>query len=349
MDLQTGARKTTAVTGARIAEAQTASLSRSEARKRSLIEFLNRYGTSLFLVLVCAIFMSQNPRFLSLRNIANILTDVSIYGVIAVGMTFVIITSGVDLAVGSTLAFSSMVAAWLVALSGLGVGPAWLVALLASVAVGTAVGYVHGKATTLLNVPAFITTLGGMTIWRGATMLINDGGPISGFDAKLRWWGTGSIVGIPVPVVVFALVAAIGYVVQRYTRYGRQVYAVGGNAEAARLMGLDVKAVKTSVYVLVGLLSGLAGFLLMARLNSSEAVGGIGYELRIIASVVIGGASLAGGVGGVGGTIVGALLIGVISNGLVMMGVNAYYQQIVIGVIIVLAVAFDTYAKKHGR
>jgi inositol transport system permease protein len=151
------------------------------------------------------------------------------------------------------------------------------------------------------------------------------------------------------PVVVFALVAGFGYVVQRYTRYGRQIYAVGGNAEAARLMGLDVKAVKTSVYVLVGFLSGLAGFLLMARLNSSEAVGGIGYELRIIASVVIGGASLEGGVGGVGGTIVGALLIGVISNGLVMMGVNAYYQQIVIGVIIVLAVAFDTYAKKHGR
>lgn len=317
--------------------------------RRAVIAFVNRYGTMIFLVLVCLFFVSQNPQFLSLRNISNILTDVSICGVIAVGMTFVIITAGVDLAVGSTLAFASMAAAWLVSQSGWNLGPPWLVAITASVGCGAAVGYIHGKATTLFNVPAFITTLGGMTIWRGATMLVNDGGPISGFDADLRWWGTGTILGVPVPVVVFAIVATAGYVIQRYTRYGRQIYAIGGNVEAARLTGLNVKAVETSVYVLVGLLSGLAGFLLMARLNSAEAVGGIGYELRVIASVVIGGASLVGGVGGIGGTIVGALLIGVLANGLVMMGVNAYYQQIVIGIIIVLAVAFDTYAKKHGR
>ncbi|MCB2013408.1 MAG: ABC transporter permease [Sphingobium sp.] len=315
----------------------------------SAIEFFNRYGTGIFLVLVCAFFMAQNPNFLSLRNIANILTDVSIYGVIAVGMTFVIITAGVDLAVGATLAFASMFAAWLISKAGVSFGPPWLTALLASVAVGAIVGYIHGKATTFFNVPAFITTLGGMTIWRGASMLINDGGPISGFDEGLRWWGTGAILGVPVPVVVFVLVAAAGYIVQRYTRFGRQIYAIGGNVEAARLTGLNVKAVETSVYMIVGLLSGLAGFLLMARLNSAEAVAGLNYELRVIASVVIGGASLAGGVGGIGGTIIGALLIGVLSNGLVMMGVNAYYQQIVIGVIIVLAVAFDTYAKKHGR
>jgi inositol transport system permease protein len=319
------------------------------ADRRSLVEFLNRYATGLFLVVVCLFFTAQNPHFLSLRNLANILTDVSIYGVVAVGMTFVIITGGVDLAVGSTLAFTPMVAAWLINQSGFDAGPPWLVALLVSIGAGGVVGYIHGKATTLFCVPAFITTLGGMTIWRGATMLINDGGPISGFDAGVRWWGAGAVLGLPVPVAVFALVAAAGFVIQRYTRYGRQVYAIGGNVEAARLTGLDVKAIETSVYTIVGLLSGLAGFLLMARLNSAEAVGGIGYELRVIASVVIGGASLAGGVGGIGGTILGALLIGILSNGLVMMGVNAYFQQIVIGVIIVLAVAFDTYAKKHGR
>jgi inositol transport system permease protein len=138
-------------------------------------------------------------------------------------------------------------------------------------------------------------------------------------------------------------------VMQRYTRYGRQIYAIGGNVEAARLTGLNVKAVETSVYVMVGLLSGLAGFLLSARLGSAEAVAGVGYELRVIASVVIGGASLAGGVGGVGGTIIGALLVGVLSNGLVIMGINSYYQQIAIGAIIVLAVAFDTYAKKRRQ
>lgn len=321
----------------------------SASPQRSAIAFLNRYGTILFLALVCAFFTSQSVHFLSVANLFNILTDVSIYGIVAVGMTFVIITAGVDLAVGATLAFATMAAAWLVNLSGLHIGPSWLVALAASVLVGTVVGYIHGKATTALGVPAFITTLGGMTIWRGGTMLINDGGPISGFDEGLRQWGTGTVAGLPVPVAVFVLVCLIGYVIQHYTRFGRQIYAVGGNAEAARLTGIDVKAVEVSVYVGVGLLSGLAGFLLMARLNAAEAVAGLSYELRVIASVVIGGASLSGGVGGIGGTIVGALLIGVLANGLVMMGVNAYYQQIVIGVIIVLAVAFDTYAKRHGR
>jgi inositol transport system permease protein len=296
---------------------------------------------------MCLFFLAQNPHFLSLRNIANILADVSIYGVIAVGMTFVIITGGVDLAVGATLALASICAAWAVNLSGWALGPNWLVALAVSVLVGTFVGLIHGKITTWLAVPAFITTLGGMTVWRGATLLVNDGGPVSDFSEGLRFWGTGSLLGVPVPVLVFAFVALAGLVVQRYTRFGRQVYAVGGNPEAARLSGVDVKRVETAVYVIVGSLSGLAGFLLMARLNSAEAVGGVGYELRVIASVVIGGASLAGGVGGIGGTLMGALLIGVLSNGLVMMGVNAYYQQIVIGVIIVLAVAFDTYAKRR--
>ncbi|HEY6868671.1 MAG TPA: ABC transporter permease [Novosphingobium sp.] len=318
-------------------------------RRRTMIAFLSRFGTILFLVLVCAFFTAQNVHFLSLANLANILTDVSISGIIAVGMTFVIIAAGVDLAVGATLAFATMIAAWVVNLSGFRFGPAWLTALLVAVAVGTMVGYVHGKATTALRVPAFITTLGGMTIWRGAAMLVNDGGPISGFDESLRWWGTGALFGLPVPVIVFGLVCLIGYVIQQYTRFGRYIYAIGGNAEAARLTGLDVKAVQISVYVGVGMLSGLAGFLLMARLNSAEAVAGLSYELRVIASVVIGGASLSGGVGGIGGTIIGALLIGVLSNGLVMLGVNAYYQQIVIGVIIVLAVAFDTYAKRYGR
>ena len=150
-------------------------------------------------------------------------------------------------------------------------------------------------------------------------------------------------------MVVFALVAAGGFATLRYTRYGRHVYAVGGNPEAARLSGLNVGAVLTSVYVIVGALSGLAGFLLSARLGSGEAVAGTGYELRIIASVVIGGASLFGGLGGVGGTVIGAMLIGVLTNGLVIMDVSAYLQQVVIGVIIVAAVAFDTYAKSHRR
>jgi inositol transport system permease protein len=316
-------------------------------RRFDAVGWLRRYGTSLFLVLLIVFFAAENPRFLSMRNVSNILTEVSIYGIIAVGMTFVILTAGVDLAVGSLLAFAGMAGAYVMKAIGADYSLSWLVALSTATAVGALVGYLQGKAVTVFSIPPFIVTLGGLTVWRGATLILNDGSPIAGFDASYRWWGTGSIIGVPVPVVFFGVIALVGYVAQRYTRYGRYVYAVGGNPEAARLNGLDVAAIITSVYLIVGALAGLAGFLLSARLGAAEAVGGVGYELRVIASVVIGGASLAGGRGGVGGTVIGALLIGVLTNGLVIMHVSSYWQQVVIGLIIVAAVAFDSYAKSR--
>jgi inositol transport system permease protein len=309
------------------------------------IAWLRRYGTTLFLALLIVFFTSQNERFISLRNLTNILTEGSIYGIIAVGMTFVILTAGVDLAVGSLLAFAGMAGATVAGLLGGDVTFGWMVALSSAILVGAAAGYLQGKAVTWLRIPPFIVTLGGMTIWRGATLILHDGAPISGFDSNYRWWGTGTILHVPIPVALFVIVAASGYIVQRYTRYGRHVYAVGGNSEAARLNGLNVTAIVTSVYVIVGVLSGLAGFLQSARLGAAEATAGSGYELRVIASVVIGGASLSGGRGGIGGTIIGALLIGVLTNGLVIMHVSSYWQQVVIGLIIVAAVAFDTFAK----
>lgn len=316
-------------------------------RRFDALAWLRRYGTTLFLALLIVFFASQNERFISLRNLTNILTEGSIYGIIAVGMTFVILTGGIDLAVGSLLAFAGMAGAYVARLAGAGFSMSWSIALITAIAAGAAAGYLQGRAVTLLRIPPFIVTLGGMTIWRGATLILNDGAPISGFDVKFRWWGTGTIVHIPVPVALFALVAAMGYIVQRYTRYGRHIYAVGGNPEAARLNGLNVAAIITSVYLIVGVLSGLAGFLQSARLGAAEATAGAGYELRVIASVVIGGASLSGGRGGIGGTIIGALLIGVLTNGLVIMHVSSYWQQVVIGLIIVAAVAFDTYAKSR--
>lgn len=310
------------------------------------VRFFERYGTSVVLVVLIVFFATQNERFLSLRNISNILTEVSIFGVMAVGMTFVILTRGVDLAVGSLLGFAGILAAMAAKSFG---GPdfGWLVGLATALAVGGGVGLLQGKAVTWLGVPPFIVTLGGLTVWRGATLIANDGAPVSGLDAGYRWWGSGDVAGIPAPVLVFAAVTLAGYIVLRHTRYGRHVYAVGGNPEAARLTGLNVKGILTSVYVIVGLTAGLAGFLLSARLGSAEAVAGTGYELRVIASVVIGGASLFGGIGGIGGAIVGVLLIGVLGNGLVIMNVSAYFQQIVIGAIIVAAVAFDTFAKSR--
>lgn len=313
------------------------------------VGFLEKYGVLIFLIALIVIFTIYNPLFLSPRNIKNILTEVSIYGIIGVGMTYVILTGGIDLAVGSLLAFAAICGAYLMQALGGDFVMGWLVAMLAACAVGTAAGYVHGKVVTRFSVPAFIVTLGGLTVWRGATLIVNDGAPISGFNEAYRWWGRGDVLGVPVPVLVFLVVALVGYVALRYTRYGRQVYAVGGNPEAARLSGLSVPSVVLSVYVITGFLAGLAGFLLSARLGSAEAVAGSGYELRVIASVVIGGTSLFGGLGGVGGTIIGALLIGVLINGLVIMNVSSYYQQVVIGIIIVLAVGFDTYAKSRSK
>ena len=179
--------------------------------------------------------------------------------------------------------------------------------------------------------------------------LVFGGGPISGLDADLRWWGQGLIGPVPVPVILFLSCALVCHILLRHTRYGRHVYAVGGNLEAARLSGLPVNRIILSVYLIVGFFAGLAGFVLDARLNSAEAVAGQGYELTVIASVVIGGTSLFGGAGSIAGTVVGATLIGVLVNGLVLNNVSSYIQQVIIGLIIILAVAFDRFVKNRRR
>jgi len=228
-------------------------------------------------------------------------------------------------------------------------GYGWPLAALAAILVGLAGGAVQGVAITRLKVPAFVVTLGGMSVFRGAALLFAAGGPISGFQPDFAWWGQGKIFSVPVPVIIFLTCAVIAHIVLSYTRYGRQVYAVGGNPEAARLAGVNVTAIILSVYIIMGFFAGLGAFVLSARLNSAEAVAGTGYELTVIASVVIGGTSLFGGSGSIFGTVVGAILIGVLLNGLVLLNVNSYIQQIIIGVIIVLAVAFDTFAKSRRR
>jgi ribose/xylose/arabinose/galactoside ABC-type transport system permease subunit len=285
--------------------------------------------------------------------------QVSITGLLAVGMTFIILTAGIDLSVGSLLALCGLVAAavakggfesrFAVGAGAEAVGYGWPLALLAALAVGIAGGWLQGFAITRLKVPPFVVTLGGMSAFRGAALLFAAGGPISGFPPAYTWWGQGRIGPVPVPVIIFIACAILAHIVLRYTRYGRQVYAVGGNPEAARLSGLNVRRVTTSVYVIMGFFAGLGAFVLSARLNSAEAVAGTGYELTVIASVVIGGTSLFGGVGSIFGTVIGSILIGVLLNGLVLMNVSSYIQQIIIGVIIVFAVAFDTFAKSRRR
>jgi inositol transport system permease protein len=328
--------------------------------KTDVFSLLARFAPLLFLIVLIAGFAIFEPRFLTPLNLFNILRQVSIYGLLAIGMTFVILTAGIDLSIGSLVAFAGLVAA-AVSKSGLsnrftvGAGQeaasqGWYLAALAAIVVGVAGGLLQGFAITRLKVPPFVVTLGGMSAWRGAALLFAAGGPISGFEPDFVWIGQGKIFNqVPVPVIIFLTFAVLAHVVLRYTRYGRQIYAVGGNPEAARLSGLNVRAVITSVYVIMGFFAGLGGFVLAARLNSAEAVAGTGYELTVIASVVIGGTSLFGGMGTIFGTVIGTILIGVLLNGLVLMNISAYIQQIIIGIIIVLAVAFDTFAKSRRR
>lgn len=311
-------------------------------------------GPFMFLIVLMVLFTLLKPSFVSTANLFNILRQISITGLIALGMTFVILTKGIDLSVGSLLALCGMMAA-VVAKGGtantmaLGgeeaAGYGWFAALLTALAVGALCGAAQGFTVTKFRIPPFVVTLGGLTIFRGLTLTISNGGPISGFDPAMRWFGNGMVGPVPVPVIIFALAALISHLVLRYTRYGRSVYAVGGNAEAARLSGLRVDRVLISVYIIVGFFCGLASFILAARLNSAEAVAGIGYELTVISAVVIGGTSLFGGIGSIGGTVVGAALIGVLQNGLQFNNVSSYTQSIVIGLILIAAVGFDQWFK----
>jgi inositol transport system permease protein len=325
---------------------------------RSLSEYLGRFAPLIFLLLMMAVFAVLEPRFLDPTNLFNVMRQISITGLIALGMTFVILTAGIDLSVGSVLALSAIVAA-AVAKGSTGntlsldpseaSGYGWFAALLTAVGIGVLCGFLQGFAITRLKVPPFVVTLGGLSAFRGLTLWFSGGGPISGFDADFRWWGQGMIGPVPVPVILFLSCALICHIVLRHTRYGRNVYAVGGNLEAARLSGIPVNRIILSVYVIVGFFAGLAGFVLNARLNSAEAVAGQGYELTVIASVVIGGTSLFGGAGTIAGTVIGATLIGVLVNGLVLNNVSSYMQQVIIGLIIISAVAFDRYIKSRRR
>lgn len=320
--------------------------------------YASQLGALGVLIVICVIFALIEPAFLSSRNLFNVLRQVSIYGLLALGMTFVILTGGIDLSVGSLLALSGLVAAAVykggtgllsAGAAGQAEGFGLPAAIGAAIAVGLIGGLLQGTAVSRLKVPPFIVTLGGLTAFRGAALLFSGGQPISTFTDEYKFWGQGMIGPVPVPVIIFLSFAVLAFIVLRYTRYGRRVYAVGGNPEAARLSGLNVQNITLSVYVITGFFAGLSGFLLSSRLNSAEQVAGVGYELTVIAGVVIGGTSLFGGEGGIFGTVIGILLIGVLSNGLTLMNVSPYYQQILVGLIIVFAVYLDQLIKRRRR
>ncbi len=299
-------------------------------------------GTLLGLVGLCLLLWALTPHFLTVSNLLNVMEQTAINAVIAVGMTFVIISGGIDLSVGSLVALAGVLLA-----SALQTGAPAPVAVLACLLGGALCGLINGALITRGRLPPFIATLGMMSVARGAALVYTEGRPISGFEAGFRGLATGRVLMVPGPVLVTAAVYLVFHFVLTRTRFGRYVYAIGGNEEATRLSGVAVAFHKAMVYALSGLLSAVAAVLLTARLNSAQPIAGMMYELDAIAATVIGGTSLMGGSGTLPGTLVGALIMGVLRNGLNLLGISSFLQQIVIGLVIIVAVLVDSLLKKR--
>jgi ribose transport system permease protein len=295
------------------------------------------------LIIISVVMGILSPNFLTVDNIRNVIMQASINAVLAAGLTFVIITAGIDLSVGSVVAFAGIVLGF--ALHG---GVPFLPAVVICLLAGSLCGLVNGFLITKGKLPPFIVTLGMMSIARGVALMLNNGRPISGFSETFRFIANGSFIGIPILIWITILVYVIGFIILRKTPFGRYVYAIGGNEEAARLSGINTKKVLLFVYIISGFLAGLAAIMLTSRINSAQPTAGLMYELQAIAATVIGGTSLMGGYGFISGTIVGALLISVISNGLNLLNVSSFLQQVVIGSVIILAVLVDSLKNNRG-
>lgn len=308
-------------------------------------EWLLEQKSLIALLILIAVVSSMSPNFFTINNLFNILQQTSVNAIMAVGMTLVILTSGIDLSVGSLLALTGAVAASIV---GLEVNA--LLAVFGALALGAAIGAGTGIIVAKGKVQAFIATLVMMLLLRGVTMVYTNGSPINtGFSDvadAFGWFGIGRPLGIPTPIWLMVIVFIAAWYMLHHTRLGRYIYALGGNEAATRLSGISVDKVKIIVYALCGLLSALAGIIEVARLSSAQPTAGTGYELDAIAAVVLGGTSLAGGKGRIVGTLIGALILGFLNNGLNLLGVSSYYQMIVKAAVILLAVLVDNKSSK---
>lgn len=315
-------------------------------RAAPVLRFLRQHGILWVLVGMLVIAYIATPYFLTLDNLVIVARQASLVGIAALGMTFVIITSGIDLSVGSIVGLSAVIVAWLMSQ-----GYPVVTALLAGVVCGAIPGALNGLGVVAAKVPPFIMTLGMMTMARGLALTLSNGKPINvGSRAEaFSWIGAGSVVGIPVPVLLFIVLAAVSSFVLRYTPFGRAVYAVGDNEEAARLSGIRVRPTIFAVYVIAGVAAAVTAIVYVSRLTVGEPAAGTGLELDAITIVVIGGASLFGGQGRISGTIVGALIVTVLSNLLDLLAVSPFTQQIIKGAIVVAAVIFERLQHRSGK
>lgn len=312
------------------------------AKKINIGTILGKYGVYIALLVLIVVMTIASPSFLNITNIFNILKQNAVYGVLAVGMTFVIVTGGIDLSVGSIVAITACFATKL-AQDGttLPVGVAMLVGLL----VGLACGVFSGFFIAYTGVPAFIATLATQQIARGIVYVFTDGRPITGVSDSYKYIGSASWGVIPVMVVIYAAFLVVGTFLLKYSKYGRHVYAVGGNKRAALVSGINVKRTEFLVYVICGICAAVGGLMLSSRVQTGQPAGGEGYEMEAITAAVIGGASLSGGKGTIFGSFIGLLVVAILTNGLDLLNVSSYYQEIIKGAIILLAVLADRIRK----
>lgn len=293
---------------------------------------LNQIGTYLILLVILVTFALLSPQFFTVNNLLTLALQTSLVALVAIGMTFTIITGGIDLSVGSTAALAGAIAA------GIAVQLGTYPGLLAGIATGLAIGALNGALIVWGRLPPFVATLASMATARGLTLVYTQGRPIAGLDQAFTFWGSESWLGAPMPVWILLITAVIAHLILRQTRLGLHLYAIGGGEETARLAGVNVGRIKFSAYLISGLCAALSGIILTARLWSAQPNTGIGLELDAIAAAVLGGSSLAGGAGGIPGTIAGSFIIGMLANGLNLLGVPSYHQQVIKGAIFVIAV-----------
>jgi ribose transport system permease protein len=318
-------------------------LIKSIESRNTFVKVVKSYSLYLAFLAIFIVFSSLNENFLSINNILNIIVQSAIIAIIAVGQTMVILTSGIDLSVGSIVGAVGIVIGLLMV-----AGYSIPIAILVGVVTGAILGSINGLIITFGRVPAFITTLGMMGMARGFGLALNEGKPVAGLPMAFEKIASTRVWGIPSFVFYTIIIYVIMFVILERTKFGRHIYAIGGNRDAARLSGVKVKVVELFVYILSGLFAGFGSVLLTARLNYATPVAGANYELDTIAAVVIGGTALSGGQGKVIGTLVGALMLGILRNGLTILNVSSFFQQIIIGAVIIVAVFADKVNEKKN-
>ncbi|MDL2249765.1 ABC transporter permease [Lachnospiraceae bacterium OttesenSCG-928-J05] len=297
----------------------------------------------LVLIFLVIVFTIANPRFVNPNNILTLLRQVSMYGIASIGMTFVILLGDIDLSTGTIISFVNIICAYFMVHMGMNM---WL-AILLTLIISTIIGLLNGFMVSTVGIPAIIATFAVQTAFQGLALIISKGLPINGFTEKFKVFGQGYVGIVPVPVIIMALCFALGSFILNKTYFGRYFYAVGGNIEAAKLSGIRVGRIKYLVFAISGFFAGLAGIVMLSRVNSGMATAGLGYEFDVITCVVLGGVSVTGGYGKMSGVVAGTFIIGALQNGMVLMNINSYVQDIVMGVVLALAVGFDCIQKKR--